>query len=405
MISYGKQTIDESDITAVTDALRSGWLTQGFHVKEFEDAFADYCNASYAVACCNGTAALHLAYLAIGLGKNDSIITSPLTFAATANAALYAGARPYLADIDPATHNISPSEIEKAISYINANDNDTHLKAIVPVHFAGLPCDMDAIWDIAKKNNLMVIEDACHALGAKRQDKDGSWHKIGSCSHSHAAVFSFHPVKSITTGEGGVITTNDKDIYEKLKLFRSHGITKDQNSFINNNLAFTENNLNPWYYEMQELGFNYRITDMQCALGTNQIKKTDNFMRRRREIAAIYNEALKPYSHIKLPITPQNSHSANHLYTVQIAFDTLGTTKNAFFQRMLKNNISLQVHYIPIHLQPYYQKRFHFKEGDFLESESFYNSAVSLPIYPTLSDTNLKHIIGSFIESLNLKKI
>ena len=405
MISYGKQTIDESDITAVTDALRSGWLTQGFHVKEFEDAFADYCNASYAVACSNGTAALHLAYLAIGLGKNDSIITSPLTFAATANAALYAGARPYLADIDPATHNISPSEIEKAISYINANDNDNRLKAIVPVHFAGLPCDMETIWDIANKNNLMVIEDACHALGAKWQDKDENWHKIGSCFHSHAAVFSFHPVKSITTGEGGVITTNDKDIYEKLKLFRSHGITKDQNSFINNNLAFTENNLNPWYYEMQELGFNYRITDMQCALGTNQIKKTDNFMTRRREIVAIYNEALNPYSHINLPITPQNSHSANHLYTVQIAFDTLGTTKNTFFQMMLKNNISLQVHYIPIHLQPYYQKRFHFKEGDFLESESFYNSTVSLPIYPTLSDTDLKHIIGSIIEALNLKKI
>ena len=404
MISYGKQTIDESDITAVTDALRSGWLTQGFHVKEFEDAFADYCNSRYAVACCNGTAALHLAYLATGLGRNNSIITSPLTFVATANAALYAGAKPYLADIDPETHNIAPGEIAKAISYINANDYDNRLKAIVPVHFAGLPCDMEAIWDIANKNNLMVIEDACHALGAKWQDKNGNWHKIGSCSHSHAAVFSFHPVKSITTGEGGVITTNDKDIYERLKLLRSHGITKDQDSFINNNLAFTESDTNPWYYEMQELGFNYRITDIQCALGTNQVKKIDRFMARRREIAAIYNKALKPFPHIKLPDTQENSQSANHLYTVQISFDTLGTTRNEFFKRILKKEISLQVHYIPIHLQPFYQKRFHFKEGDFQESEVFYKSTVSLPIYPSLTDNDLKYIIDSVVGALNLKK-
>ncbi len=400
MISYGKQTIDESDITAVTDALRSGWLTQGFHVEEFEDTFADYCNAHYAVACCNGTAALHLAYLAAGLGRNDSIITSPLTFAATANAALYAGAKPYLADINPTTYNISPDKIDKTVSHINTNDNDHPLKAIVPVHFAGLPCNMEAISTIAKKNNLVIIEDACHALGAKWQDNDGNWHKVGSCSHSHAAVFSFHPVKSITTGEGGIITTNDKDLYEKLKLFRCHGITKDQESFINNNLAYTENTPNPWYYEMQALGFNYRITDIQCALGTNQVKKIDKFMERRQEIATVYNESLKDSPHIKLPVAQKNSQSANHLYTVQITFDSLSTTRNEFFKRMQKKGISLQVHYIPIHLQPYYQKRFRFKEGDFPEAESFYKNAVSLPIYPSLTDNDLKHIVESIIEGL-----
>lgn len=401
-ISYGRQTIEDDDITAIIESVRSGWLTQGFHVEAFEEAIADYCNAKYAIVCCNGTAALHLAYLAVGIARNDAIVTSPNTFVATTNAALFVGARPYLSDIDAITYNIDISKVEETIS--NIDSQNVNPKAIVPVHFAGLPCNIEAISDIAEKNNMIIVEDACHALGAKWQDLSGNWHKVGDCSHSQATVFSFHPVKSITTGEGGVITTNNKDIYDKLKLFRSHGIIKNSHKFINDDFAFTINEPNPWYYEMHEPGFNYRITDMQCALGMNQLKKIDRFMDRRKEIVSIYNRLLADYSYIKLPGTKENVYSANHLYPVQIAFADLGISRNEWFKRMLKRDIALQVHYIPIHLQPYYQKQFGFKEGDFPVSEAYYKRAVSLPIYPMLTDDDLHNIVECLIEELEQPK-
>ncbi|MGR3176722.1 MAG: UDP-4-amino-4,6-dideoxy-N-acetyl-beta-L-altrosamine transaminase [Candidatus Anammoxibacter sp.] len=397
-ISYGRQTIEDEDVNAIVEAVRSGWLTQGFHIEAFEEAIADYCNAKYAVACCNGTAALHLAYLAVGITGNDAIITSPNTFVATANAALFINAKPYLTDIDPDTLNIDHAKIEETIS--NIDTENINVKAIVPVHFAGLPCNMEAIANIAAKNDLLIVEDACHALGSKWQDSSGIWHKVGNCSHSKATVFSFHPVKSITTGEGGVITTNDKDIYERLKLYRSHGIIKDPDKFVNHDLAYTTNKPNPWYYEMHELGFNYRITDLQCALGISQIKKIDKFMARRKEIVLIYNKLLGGYNYFRLPVMAENVSSSNHLYPVQIDFDELGITKNELFARMSQKDIALQVHYIPIHLQPYYQRTFGFKEGDFPVAEEYYRKAVSLPIYPLLTDNDLQYISESMIEIL-----
>lgn len=397
-ISYSRQTIEHDDIAAIVDSVNSGWLTQGFHVEAFEEAIKEYCGSKYAVVCCNGTAALHLAYLALGIGKDDAIITSPITFAATSNAALYIEARPYFSDIDPDTRNIDPSKVEETISRLTTHDSRP--KAIVPVHFAGLPCDMEEIAEIARKNNLKIIEDACHALGARWVDKDGKWHNIGDCSHSDITVFSFHPVKSITTGEGGAITTNSKDIYERLKLLRSHGITKEPEKFINKDLAFSAHDPNPWYYEMQELGFNYRLTDIQCALGMSQLKKLDRFIKRRHEIAEMYNELLKDYPFIKLPVQKKGMYSAYHLYPVEIAFDKIGIARNEFFKSMAKKDIHLQVHYIPVHLQPYYQKRFGFKNNDFPAAEAYYKRAVSLPIYPLLTDKDVNYVVECMIKEL-----
>ncbi|MGR3219388.1 MAG: UDP-4-amino-4,6-dideoxy-N-acetyl-beta-L-altrosamine transaminase [Candidatus Anammoxibacter sp.] len=397
-ISYGRQTIEDEDVNAIIEAVRSDRLTQGFHIEAFEEEIADYCNAKYAVACCNGTAALHLAYIAVGIAGNDAIITSPNTFASTANAALFINAKPYLSDIDSNTLNIDHDKIEETIFSIASKN--INVKAIVPVHFAGLPCDMEAIANIARRNDLLIVEDACHALGSKWKDSSGTWHKVGNCSHSQATVFSFHPVKSITTGEGGVITTNDKDIYERLKLYRSHGITKNPDKFINHDLAYSTNKPNPWYYEMHELGFNYRITDLQCALGLSQIKKIDKFMERRREIVLIYNKLLANYNCFKLPVMMKNVSSSNHLYPVQIAFDELGITRNEWFARMDQKGIALQVHYIPVHLQPYYQREFGFKEGDFPVAEEYYRKAISLPIYPLLTDNDLHYIVENMIETL-----
>lgn len=397
-ISYSRQTIEHDDIAAIVDSVNSGWLTQGFHVEAFEDAIAKYCGSKYAVVCCNGTAALHLAYLALGIGKGDAIITSPITFAATSNAALYVEARPYFSDIDPDTRNIDPSQILHLTSHIS------HLKAIAPVHFAGLPCDMEAIARIAKKNNLLIIEDACHALGAKWKDKKGKWHKVGDCSHSQATVFSFHPVKSIATGEGGAITTNNKDIYKRLKLLRSHGITKEQEKFINKDSAFSAQDPNPWYYEMHELGFNYRLTDIQCALGISQMKKLGRFIKRRNEIAKVYDKLLKDHPYIKLPVCKEGVYSAYHLYPVEISFDKIGITRNEFFKSMAKKDINLQVHYIPVHLQPYYQKRFGFKKGDFPIAEAYYKRAVSLPIYPLLTDKDVHYVVECIKEIIQKPK-
>ncbi len=259
-ISYGRQTIDEADIAAVTDAIRSGMLTQGPLVDSFERAIAGYTGAKYAVVCSNGTAALHLACKAAGLGAGDKALTSPITFLASANAAFYAGAIPEFADIDPETFNIDPNEIEKKTKYNRA------IKALIPVHFAGRPCDIESIRTIAKDRGLSVIEDACHALGAEWTDSEGRVNRVGSCSHSEMTVLSFHPVKSITTAEGGAITTNSKELYEKLLSLRSHGTVRDPSRFSNPSPG-------PWYYEMQDLGFNYRLSDIQCALGLSLIKK------------------------------------------------------------------------------------------------------------------------------------
>lgn len=398
MLPYGRQWIDEDDIKAVVEVLRSDWLTQGPKVEEFEKAVAQYCGAKYAVAVSSGTAALHLACLVSGIKEGDEVITTPITFVASANCIVYCGGKPVFADIDKDTYNIDPAEIKKKIT--------SKTKAIIPVHFSGLPCDMEAIKKIAEDHDLVIIEDACHALGAEWQDINGKWHKVGSCSHSDMTVFSFHPVKHITTGEGGAVLTNNEKFYEKLLFFRNHGITKDTEKFTNKDLAFSLNpeslihNPNPWYYEMYGLGFNYRLTDIQCALGRSQLKKLDSFITRRREIAAIYSKAFEDVEYIKIPIEPKGRRSAYHLYVLQIDFEKLGKSRADVMNELRGKGIGTQVHYIPLHLQPYYKRSFGCKKGDYPAAEGYYDKTLSLPVYPRMTDKEIEKVADSVADVL-----
>lgn len=385
-ISYGRQTIEADDIEAVAKALASGMLTQGPLVEEFERKLAAYTGAKYAVVCSNGTAALHLACKAAGLGPGDKVLTSPLTFLASANAALYVGARPDFVDIDSATLNIDPTEVEKKVKACPS------VKAIIPVHFAGAACDMEELGRIAKEHNLIVIEDACHALGASWTASNGEVRKVGSCSNSDMTVFSFHPVKSITTGEGGAITTNSRKLHERLIALRTHGVVKESAKLFNPEGL-------PWYYEMQDLGFNYRLTDIQCALGISQLKKLDRFMARRRELASLYTRLLSKYEFIKTPSEKAGHESAWHLYPIRIDFDGLGAARKDLFELMSAIGINLQVHYIPVHLQPYY-RGLGFKPGDFPKAERFYDEEVSLPIYPLLADEEAGAVAEALLSTL-----
>lgn len=394
MISYGRQTVEEDDVAAVVEALKSDNLTQGPLIEEFERAIASYTGARYAVVCSSGTSALHLSCLAAGIREGDSAITSPLTFLATPNSVIYAGGTPLFADIDPRTSNMDPTLVEEKLK------SDTKVKALMPVHYAGLPADMESISDIARERGLTVIEDACHALGASWRDSGGVWRKVGSCSHSDMTVFSFHPVKSITTGEGGAVTTNDRRLYERLKLLRNHGVTKDQASFRALGAKNGKGEVDaPWLYEMHSLGFNYRMTDIQAALGLSQIKKTDRFVRRRAEIAELYNRFLSRYRFMKAPASADGLRSAFHLYPLRISFDEIGVKKDAWFRLMKEIGISLQVHYIPVHLQPYYRERFGFKPGDFPNAERFYEEEVSLPLFPLLTDEDVGMITAALIST------
>lgn len=386
-ISYGRQTIDENDIEAVVTALRSGFLTQGPLVEKFEEALCAYTGARHAVVCSSGTAALHLACMAAGIGQGDGVVTSPLTFLASANCAAYTGARPFFADIDPETLNIDPVEIEKKLS------ENPSIKAVIPVHFAGLPCDLEKIHGIARAKGALVIDDACHALGARWKDTKGQWHKVGSPVYSDMTVFSFHPVKSITTCEGGAVTTNDPVLYERLKTLRAHGVVKDSTRFKNGHHA-------PWYYEMQSLGYNYRLSDIQCALGLSQLSRLDSFVARRAQIASFYDRALKKYQFIKTPAHIEGRESAHHLYPALISFDELGVCKSKWFDLMKVAGIHPQVHYIPVHLQPWYAEKFGYKRGDFPNAEAAYEKEVSLPIYPLLKDEEAGAVIEAIISSI-----
>lgn len=381
-IPYGRQHIDNDDIKEVVKVLKSDWLTQGPVVQKFEEALASYCGVKYAVAVSSGTAALHLACLVSGLKKGDEAITSPITFLATPNAVLYTGAKPVFADIDYDTINIKPEEIKKRIT--------RRTRAILPVHFAGLPCDMLEIAKIARKHNLVVIEDACHALGAKYKTR-GKWVKVGSCRHSDMTVFSFHPVKHITTGEGGAITTNNKAYYERLKALRSHGIYKDKSVLKNG----------PWYYEMRDMGFNYRITDFQCALGISQLKKIKSFIKRRIEITDIYNNFFKAVKGIEIPFFWDNLKSSWHIYTLKIDYKYFGLTRQIFMDTLKKHGITTQVHYIPVYRQPFYKANFRFNPKDYPQAEDYYSRTLTLPVYPDLKDGNICRIVKSIKEIIN----
>ena len=375
MINYGKQSIDQDDISAVVETLKSDWLTQGPKVEEFENCLADYCNVKYAIAVSNGTAALHLANLALGVTKKTKVVTTPITFLATANSVVYAGGDPIFSDISNKTFTLDPAKLEEQIK------NDQSIRGIINVHLGGNTSNIEEINKIADKYNLWVIEDSCHALGGTWKDKNGILRKVGDCSFSDIATFSFHPVKQITTGEGGAITTNNREIYERLITLRTHGMIKDP-SLINNNEG-------GWYYEMQELGYNYRITDFQAALGIEQLKKSDKWQKMRRRLVSVYDKEFDSLDQI----TPQNHPDQNlnfsyHLYIIQCE------KRLELYNYLKENKINTQVHYIPIHQQPYYKNKFGYEVGDFPNAESYYKKALSLPLYPTLTEVEQERIIS-----------
>jgi len=369
-ISYGRQYIDNDDIDAVIKTLKSDYLTQGPKISEFENVLARYHNCKYAVTFCNGTAALHGAYFASGIAKGDEFITSDITFVASSNAGIYMGATPVLCDIDKFSYNIDIEQIKDKIT--------SKTKVITPVSYAGNLVNIKKIKEIIGDRNITIIHDAAHAIGAKING-------YGICDFADMAMVSFHPVKHVTTGEGGVILTNNEKLYKKLLLFRTHGITKNKSDFI-------YNNDDPWYYEMQELGYNYRMSDIQAALGISQMKKLDNSIKKRNEIAIIYNNAFKNISWIT---TPKNDFDENnihsyHLYPVLISKEA---DRRKFFDYMRSKNIWVQVHYIPVSYMPYYIKNYGYKKGDFPVSEDFYSKEVSLPMYPTLSAQEQNYVI------------
>ena len=362
-LPYGKQTIDDEDIEEVVKTLKSDFITQGPKIEEFEKALAKYCGAKYAVAFNSGTSALHGAYFALGLSKGDEMITSPNTFVASSNAGLYLGANVKFCDVEKETGNIDVSKIETS----------KNTKLITPVHYSGNPVDLKVLSEI---DNIKIIEDGAHALGAKYDGK-----KIGSLTYSEMAMFSFHPVKHITTGEGGIIVTNDEEYFERLQLFRSHGITK--NNLINESHG-------DWYYEMQELGFNYRITDIQCALGLSQLKKLDSFVKSRRRIAKTYNELFEDNPYFDVTVEKDNRESAYHLYPILLK-EEFAKHKKEIFTKLRANGLGVQVHYIPVYKQPYYHE-LGFDNKLCPVCEEFYKRELSIPMYPTLSDEDIEFV-------------
>jgi len=377
IIPYSHQSIYSDDIEEVVKVLKSDWVTQGPKIADFERALCDYTQAKYAVAVSSGTAALHIAALAAGLKVGDEIITSPITFVASANCALYCGAKAVFADVDPITANIDPVEIAKKIS--------RRTKIIIPVHFAGHPCDLSQIWRIAAKHGLTVIEDAAHSLGAEYRGG-----KVGACKYSDMTILSFHPVKAITTGEGGAVLTNNRDFFEKLNMLRSHGVTKGH-GLKNKSMAGCG-----WYYEMQELGFNYRITDIQAALGFSQLKKLDFFIKQRRKIAAIYNKAFKNNIFFDTPIEEKYARSAYHLYPIRLK-DKFIADRQKIFNSLRGAGLGVQVHYIPVYLQPYYTK-LGFKKEMCPYAEDYYHRELSFPIYPAMTTGQIKYVVDKVFE-------
>jgi UDP-4-amino-4,6-dideoxy-N-acetyl-beta-L-altrosamine transaminase len=386
IIPYGKQNITKEDIDVVIAALQSDYLTQGPRIKEFEDQFANYVGSKYAVAVANGTAALHLCTLALGVQEGDKVITTPITFAASANCIRYCGGEVVFSDIDPSTYLL---DIEKVRTLLENSPKGTY-KGIIPVDFAGRAVDLDAFRKLADEYNLWIIEDACHAPGGYFEDSKSNIQKCGNSNFADLAIFSFHPVKHIACGEGGMITTNDETLYKKLLSLRTHGITKNESEY-SNSVEFacgqvSESEQYPgWYMEMQTLGFNYRITDFQAALGSSQLLRADDGLNKRRTIASNYANAFTDLPFIKGQSGEVAGH-AYHLYIIEVE-NRLG-----LYNYLRENKILAQIHYIPCHLMPYY-KQFGWKEGDFPNAESYYKGCISLPMYPTLTKDEQNKVI------------
>ena len=372
MINYGKQFIDSKDIKAVTKVLKGNWLTQGPEVQKFEKALKLKFRSKYCTVVSNGTAALHLAGIALGWKKGDIVFTSPISFLATSNCVLYSGATPVFIDIEDDHFTIDVNKLEKKIKEYKKRKKN--ISAIIATDYAGHPSDWKKLKLLGNKYNIKLINDNCHALGASIDNK-----KNYAIKFADIATHSYHPVKHITTGEGGSILTNNKELDKKIKILRSHGVEK--------------NNDKPWFYQMNQLGFNYRLSDLSCSLGISQLKKLEIFLKKRRKIAKIYDRAFKKFKFVKIPKIKRNNTHAYHLYPIRIDFNKFKTNKESFLKRLKNININLQVHYIPIHLQPYYKKNFKYKKGNFPVAEKFYSEEVSLPIYYNLKTNEVNYVI------------
>ena len=381
MIPYGKHHIDAEDIKSVVRVLKSDNLTQGPLISAFEKEISKYVGVKYSVVVTSCTAGLHLASIISNMGKGKKLLTSPITFVSTANSSLFCGAETIFADIDSSTINISIDSIKKVVA-----KNKVH--AIAPVHFGGLPCDMLKIKKVADDIGAVIYEDAAHAFGASFPD--GS--KVGSCKYSNMTIFSFHPVKSIATGEGGAITTNDKKIYEKLLRLRNHGLEKEKDRFQMKDNSLSNGSNDPWYYEMQELGYHYRITDIQCALGLSQLKKIEKFLSKRRQLAEKYDLAFNSLKNCEPIQKNMRKFSSNHLYVLKINFERLGKTRAALMGELKRAGITTQVHYIPVISHPYFKKK-KYKDNNFPNSYNYYNSALSIPLFYDLTDKQQSHVI------------
>ncbi len=396
-LPYGRQCIDDDDVAAVVAVLRSDWLTTGPTIEKFETAFAEKVSARYAVACSNGTAGLHLAALALDLGEGDQVIVPTMTFLATANAARYVGGEVTFCDVDPETGLMSPDTLREA-----AEGLTTTPRAVFPVHLNGQTVDMVALSRIARDRDMAIVEDACHAVGTAYRAGNEQF-AVGSCRHSDMAVFSFHPVKTIAMGEGGMVTTNDADLYEKLRTLRSHGMTRAPEKFFNRELAFDHNGgPNPWYYEMLEPGFNYRASDINCALGLSQLGKLDKFVARRRELAARYDTLLAPLAPRVRPIgRVANCTTAWHLFVVLIDFEAAGVERATVINHLKESGIGAQVHYIPVHNQPYYRQRY--GDSTLPGADAYYARCLSLPLFPSMSDGDADRVVECLAAALDLK--
>jgi UDP-4-amino-4,6-dideoxy-N-acetyl-beta-L-altrosamine transaminase len=384
MIPYGKQDISQRDIDGVLEVLKSDFLTQGPKVPEFEKALCEHSIAKYAFAMNSATSALHVACMALGLGEGDWLWTSPLTFVASANAGLYCGSKVDFVDVDPRTYNMCPKRLEQKL--VEAKKEGKVPKVLVPVHLSGQPCDMESIHRLCSSYGVKIIEDASHAIG-------GSYlgDPIGSCKFSDITIFSFHPVKIITTAEGGAALTNDNSLAEKMNLYRSHGITRDAD-------LMTEPSHGAWYYQQIALGYNYRMTDLQAALGVSQISRLDEFVVRRHAIAKRYNLMLKNLP-VETPFQLENSYSGFHLYIIRLHLDKIMLSHKEVFDKLRSSGIAVNIHYIPVHMQPFY-KAMGFRVGDFPESEKYYSEAISLPMFPSLSEEDqdkVVEVLGSIV--------
>ncbi len=382
LIPYGRQWVDDDDRKAVEAVLNSDWLTQGPVLKQFEDALCSFTGAKYAVAVANGTVALHLSMLALGVGKGDKVLTSPVTFAASANCAIYVGAKPDFVDINDQTYHM---DIERLADHLKSPSRRKNVKAIVPVHLMGTVMDIKAVHKLCGRYGIRIVEDAAHALGAAYVDGK-RYARIGSCQYSDAAIFSFHPIKHITTGEGGAVMTNDPKLYETLIRFRHHGI--DRNPIKAPSAYMKKFREDPWFYDIPEAGYNFRLNDIQCALGLSQIKKIDAFVARRRQMVERYNEAFAPIEEIRTPYEHPDTIASYHLYVIRVP---AGKRRDCYMY-LREQGIATQINYIPLHLFTMFQK-LGFKPGDYPVSEKYFEECLSLPLYPMLSDEGHQRII------------